>query len=221
MRWPWQREEKPASTQETAPAPFPAIPAPKQELMVPTPKSEVPPLALEDDSIVELTPVVVQDKGGGYHRLPERAQHLIAEMLGQYRTTKQILEEVHRQTGQLIAKQSLTEYRQSPKWKPTIEAARIAYNKRLSSIPLANKATRLERLEGLYNKAITENKPELALKHLARAGEEMEEVKVENIYVHQNILNLSTEQLAQRQRELIEKLSMKKEVLEHDAVSET
>lgn len=81
------------------------------------------------------------------------------------------------------------------------------YCRAILEVPIAHKRIRLERLEELYWKSLEENKIDEAQKVLSKAREELEGVRVNlNMYQLNFFGRMSDEELAEREREIVERI---------------
>ena len=197
--WPFRKKPSPqpqALEEDALPIPPTAL-VTKATPIEPLPFDESLATLTSLDTLLETTPC------------SEDAQRYICELLGHFVTPTRIAAAVKQRFQVDISPAGVKSYRLMPKWQLEIQKARDAYLSRQNEVPIYHRMVRLERLERLYQRAATRNNDELAGRQLDRAREEVEKTTPQTVYVHQNIVNLTTEELLQKKQELLAKLQQK------------
>jgi len=85
---------------------------------------------------------------------PEQLQ--VCVWLAELHTPSEVIRLIEDNFSKHIAWGSVNRYSLSPRWKRVIDFLRNRINADLTKIPIANKSTRLRRLENIYQQAMTE-----------------------------------------------------------------
>lgn len=140
----------------------------------------------------------------------QRAQ--ICTWLGCFLTQDQIVTKVHEEWGKIIGIHVVRYYANAKRWQPMIARARTEWMKQVGDVPISNQRIRMERLEGLYQKAISGREDHAAarqeaLRILNSARQEMEEAtqQTTNVYMT-SIQNYGDDELLKRYEEVKQRL---------------
>ena len=199
--WPFQKSNGHEKVNGFVPPP----PLPYSDPVPEPPKVTPPPVAKVAPVPTELTPTVISKDV----KLPLPIKRVVCDLLGQYRTPSEIQRHLKETYNLVVSEQAIGYYgHPKSKWMPLIQRSRATFLAQLQEIPISQKAVRLDRYERLYQRAVKANKDHDARLALFGAQKEMDGVGGDTtVYVHQQILQMGTQELEQRRRDIAEKLS--------------
>jgi len=190
MRWPWQEQ----------------TPAVKESSRAISVRKAGPVDSIPTDLVT--SPLSGREAGGG-STLTEEQREVLLQLLGQFRSLREIQSAFQERFHFYPNQFSIHYYLRSKKWAPVIRAFRMAFLTKTVSVPIANKVIRMERLEMLYQSAMARGKHVEALHHLRAAAEEMDKIEKQvergNVYINQQIAYFDKAQCEKRFAELSER----------------
>ena len=104
----------------------------------------------------ELIPIEDVQESKTAPKLPSEAQTVICRLLGQFRKNKEIVEYIERKFQIKLTSAAITFYTRSREWSSLVNRHRQEYLENIESIPIKHKKIRLERMEALYEQALSE-----------------------------------------------------------------
>jgi len=142
---------------------------------------------------------------GGYRKFTRKYQLKIIRYIGQGMSNGEILAMVKVDTGIETQARAIEQYRITKKWQPLIEKERQAYLNNVQDVPGYHDKVRLERADKIFNYAIQNDDPELALKATEQQRKEVKESTKQPVsFVFQQYNTLSQDELEDKYSKALE-----------------
>ena len=140
--------------------------------------------------------------------LSEMDKQILVSLWASGLTSSEVVEEARNQHNIKISAVQVVNYSKSAKWQPLIKKIREATYSDLSTIAGSHKKVRLSRHEKIYEKAITKNKLDLAIKATEHQRKEMEGDS-SNFSLTMNQFNvLSDEELENKKKQVLDRIKL-------------
>lgn len=159
------------------------------------------------DEVVEKPKKKMGNQGtGSTWKCSEPEKQMMVSWFATGLTNGEIVERAREELNVEVSAIQVAQYTRAEKWQPLIKKIRESTMNDLASVAGSHKKVRLQRHEKIYDKAVSKNKFDLALKATEAQRKEMEEGNI-NLTLNQfNVL--SDEELEHKKMEVMQRIKL-------------